>query len=370
MSTKTRVVVRRLPSPEFLIAPEQTPAWREDAQQDDDEYEEDEEEEEEMPMHRMGSPMSIPGPFVFSPKTNKLKLTMVAGFADVGSTLNGDGGVVDIRWADILKSANDAGLVNQLSRFDPHKCIPISLRILGTNLGDREPHMAIEVYDASTPPKPLYSSCGYKHSTDETSHVAGYPLFLLSSGQNMILHNPPKFTDELSAYWHLNLGLLERGVEQYRNPSTGDRFRLVKKNSRAAAMLDYALSVKNNAVVPRLLQNKSYCLSDDPSLLKIPEKMYQDVHSAYRTKLESINGQSYNLSKLRFKLKPLALSRDYIRSHPVGHAHAMFELITHAPQVVDPNESDASYNWPAPMPMRRGADDDDDDEDDDDDDDL
>jgi hypothetical protein len=67
----------------------------------------------------------------------------------------------------------------------------------------------------------------------------------------------------------------------------------VKRSSRAAAMLDYALSVKNNAVVPRLLANKAYFLSDDPNLLKIPEKMFTDVYTAYKTKLESINGQSY-----------------------------------------------------------------------------
>jgi hypothetical protein len=211
------------------------------------------------------------------------------------------------------------------------------------------------VYDSSNPPKPLYSSVGYKHSCDDTSHVAGYPLFLLNNGHRTILHNPPKFTDELSAYWHINLGLLERGVESYRNPHTGERFRLVKRNSRAAAMLDYALSVKNNAVVPRLLVNKAYFLSDDPNLLKIPEKMYSDVYGAYKNKLESINGQSYNMSKLRFKLKPLALSRDYLRSHPLTHAHVMYEIVFRAPMIVDPDD-EPSYDWPRAMgPPRRGG---------------
>ncbi len=114
-------------------------------------------------------------------------------------------------------------------------------------------------------------------------------------------------------------------------------------------MLDYALSVKNNAVVPRLLANKAYFLSDDPNLLKIPEKMFTDVYTAYKTKLESINGQSYNLSKIRVKLKPLSLSRDFIRNHSVGHGHVMLELVTHAPMIVEPDE-EPNYNWPHPMP--------------------
>ena len=350
MSTQRRVAVRKLPSRAFLLNPEATPAYRDG----DSDSESDCSDVEEVAVRERDFPMASMGPFVHMPKTNKLKATLVVAFTDFASALNADGCVADVRWQDILKMANDAGLAQKLARFDPQKCVPISLSILGTNLGERESHCAVEVFDSSNPPKPLYSTVGYKHSCDETSHVGGYPLFLLNNGHRTIMHNPPKFTDELSAYWHINLSLLERGVESYRNPHTNERFRLVKRNSRAAAMLDYALSVKNNAVVPRLLSNKAYFLSDDPNLLKIPEKMYTDVYNAYKTKLETINGQSYNLSKLRFKLKPLALSRDYLRSHPLNHAHVMYEIVFHAPEMVDPDEEPA-LNWPAGMPMGRGA---------------
>ena len=341
MSTQNRITVGRLPTRAFLLNPEATVPYRDG----DSESESEGSECDDGPARAREFPVATVGPFVQMPKTNKLKATMVVAFDDFASALNADGCTADVRWQDILKMANDAGLAQKLARFDPQKCVPISLSILGTNLGDREGHCAVEVYDASNPPKPLYSSVGYKHSCDETSHVAGYPLFLLNNGHRTIMHNPPKFTDELSAYWHINLGLLERGVESYRNPHTGERFRLVKRNSRAAAMLDYALSVKNNAVVPRLLMNKAYYLSDDPNLLKIPEKMYVDVYNAYKSKLESINGQSYNLSKMRFKLKPLALSREYLRGHPLNHAHLMYEIVFHAPEMVDP-EDEGPCNWP------------------------
>lgn len=336
MSTQRRITVGKLPTKAFMLNPEAT-------KPNQGEQSEDEESESEEAPPTRDFPAAAVGPFVRIPKTNKLKATVVVAFNDIAG-----GSVTDVRWQDIIKMAADAGLAQKLARFDPQKCVPISLNVMGTNLGERESHCQIEVHDASTPPKPLYSSVGYKHSSDDTAYVGGYPLLLLANGHRTILHNPPKFTDELSAYWHINLGLLERGVESYRNPHTGDRFRLVKRNSRAAAMLDYALSVRNNAVMPRLLVNKSYFLSDDPNLLKIPEKMYQDVYGAYKTKLESINGQSFNLSKMRFKLSPLALSREFMKHHAIGHAHIMFEIIFYAQEEIDPSE-DATLNWPRQM---------------------
>jgi hypothetical protein len=143
MSTKARVVVKKLPSRAFLLNPESMPAFREGSNDSDSECSE---AEEEAPTRRARSfPVNTVGPFVQMPKTNKLKLTMVAGFADLASALNGDGSVVDLRWQDILKSANDAGLAQQLAKFDPQKCVPISLTVLGTNLGDKEAHCSIEV---------------------------------------------------------------------------------------------------------------------------------------------------------------------------------------------------------------------------------
>jgi hypothetical protein len=157
MSTQRRIAVHKLPPRAFLLNPEATAPYRDGcSESDSDDSDAEDNAPAGFPMGRgFSGPATTVGPFVQLPKTNKLKATMVVAFSDFASALNGDGCTADVRWQDILKMANDAGLAQKLSTFDSQKCVPISLSILGTNLGEREPHCAVEVSLPRSPPLPF-----------------------------------------------------------------------------------------------------------------------------------------------------------------------------------------------------------------------
>jgi hypothetical protein len=169
---------------------------------------------------------------------------------------------VNIRFAEIVKSADNPEIANKLSSFDATRTVPISLRVLGTSLGDFEKHCAVEVYDAAG--KPLFSKFVQKHNSADAAFTSGYPLFLLcKGGSNTIMFNPPALSNDHKNYWCFTMETLEKNTSSYVNPSTQEQFKIIKKNSRCAALLDYALSVKNRIIIPRLLENAAYQLPDD-----------------------------------------------------------------------------------------------------------
>lgn len=282
------------------------------------------------------------GPFVLVPRTNQVKVTAIAGFKDLAGALAGKSSGVNLRWSDIIAHAADGSAASKLSSYDPTRTIPISLRVLGTSLGDAEKHCSIEVYDNTG--KPMFSRFIGKTNGADVGHTMGYPLFLAKKGgHNRIMFNPPKLSDDHKNFWSFDLGVLDRNSETYRNPSTGETFRLVKRKSRAAALLDYALSVKNRIITsPRLLENEAYLSSDDPNLLRIPVKLYNDVFNAYKKKLQSVNDSSYDLSNMRVVLKPLQMSHELGLIDPSCTAgHVAIELMAHVPQKVSEDDDDA-----------------------------
>jgi hypothetical protein len=244
------------------------------------------------------------GPFVRVPRTSKVKMTAVAGFSDLAGALSSGASEVNLRWSDVVRATQEAGLAAKLSSYDPTKVVPISVRVLGTSLGPLENHAVLEIYDNSKPPKPLFTNWLNKHNNADSHHNTGFPLFMLAKGRDKILIQPPQLTDSHSQYWHCDLGQLEQGTSDFVNPATGERFKIVRRDSRAAALLDYALSVRNRVVCnPRLLLNPQYVLQDSPELLRIPLKMFSDVKSAYAAKLSDVNSQSYDFSNLKIHLK-------------------------------------------------------------------
>jgi hypothetical protein len=272
------------------------------------------------------------GPFVQVPETSQTKITFVSSFRDLAGALAGKNAGCNIRWSDIIRGASESGVADKLTSFDPSKTIPTSLRVLGTSLGDAEKHCSLEVYDANG--KPLFSKYLGKHNGADQCHTMGYPLFLMKKGShNRMLYNAPKLSDDHKNFWSFDLNTLDKNSEVYRNPSTGEVFRLVKRNSKAAALLDYALSVKNRIIVnPRLLENPTYCSVDDPNVLRIPVKLYTDVYNAYKKKLQIVNDNSYDLSNIKVVLKPLQMSHEMGLIDPAATSgHICLELIAHIP---------------------------------------
>ncbi len=283
------------------------------------------------------------GPFVQVPETSQTKLTFVTSFRDLAGAMTGKSAGCNIRWADIIRGASEAGVAEKLTNFDPSKTIPTSLRVLGTSLGDAEKHCTLEVYDANG--KPLFSKYMGKHNGADQCHTMGYPLFLMKKGShNRMLYNAPKLSDDHKNFWSFDLNTLDKNSEVYRNPSTGEVFRLVKRNSKAAALLDYALSVKNRIVVnPRLLENPAYCSVDDPNVLRIPTKLYTDVYNAYKKKLQMVNDNSYDLSNMKVVLKPLQMSHELgLIDAAATSGHVALELVAHIPTKVCHDDNDDS----------------------------
>jgi hypothetical protein len=287
------------------------------------------------------------GPFVRVPKTSKVKMTAVAGFSDLAGALSSGASEVNIRWSDIVRATQEAGLAAKLSSYDPTKVVPISVRVLGTSLGSLQDHATLEIYDNSKPAKPLFTSWLNKHNSADAHHSTGFPLFMLGRGRDRILIQPPQMTDAHSQYWHCDLGQLEQGTSDFVNPATGERYKIVRRDSRAAALLDYALSVRNRVVTnPRLLLNPSYVVQDSPELLRIPLKMFTDCRNAYASKLSEVNSQSYDFSNLKVHLKPLKLSKHMFNGNN-GVGHVALEIMAHVPPRV--NSNDAEYSWPHPV---------------------
>ncbi len=292
----------------------------------DNEDEDDEDEDHDDQPGREGEL----GPFTLLSKTNKTKLVFVAGFKDMTGSAS-----VNIRFSDIVKAADNPEVAGRLNTFDPTRTVPISLRVLGTSLGEAEKHCALEVYDATG--KPLFSRFVHKHHNSDAVYTSGYPLFLFAKGgSNMILFNPPALSNDHKNYWSFTMETLEKNTSSYVNPSTNEHFKIIKKNSRCAALLDYALSVKNRVVIPRLLQNPAYQLPDDPDNIRVPLDMYTKTRDAYRKKLSEIQSSSYDLSTIKVVLKPLELAKETKAFQPEAVAgHAVIEVVAHIPKKAD-----------------------------------
>lgn len=292
------------------------------------------------------------GPFVQVPKTSRVKLTAIAGFSDLAGALSNGASEVNLRWSDIVRATQESGLAAKLSGYDPTKVVPISVRVLGTSLGDLENHCTLEVYDAKN--KSLFTPWLNKHNSSDSHHSTGFPLFMLNRGNDRILVQPPELTAAHNQYWHSSLDHLDQGTSDFENPATNQRFKIVRRDSRAAAMLDYALSVRNRVVCnPRLLLNPQYVLQDSPELLRIPLKMYTDVRNAYAAKLAEVNANSFDFSNIKIHLKPQKLSKHMFEGK-AGVGHVALQVLAHMPPRV--SADDSAYSWPHPIEEDLGSD--------------
>lgn len=283
------------------------------------------------------------GPFAKVANTNRCCFQFVAGFKDVSGSLSRSSASVTVQFSEVLRHADTP---ESYARLDPKRTIPIYVRVAGTSMSDEIRRMCtLEVYDAAG--KPLFSKFVHKHNNAEGAIASGYPLFLFhAGGQNNIFFHPPELSAEHKTYWTFTMETLEKNTSMFVNPTTGEQFVIIKKDSGCAKLMQYALSERNDIVRnPWLLENPAYQNPNDPDNIRLPVDMYNKVKGAYRKKLGEIQATSFDLSSIKVVLKPLELAKEMHneqqRSGAVKHAgvpnldhvwgHVAIEVYAHIP---------------------------------------
>jgi hypothetical protein len=282
------------------------------------------------------------GPFAKVANTNQCRFQFVAAFKDVNGSLSKSSASVTVQFSEILRYADTP---DSFSRLDPRRTIPIYVRVAGTSLSeDFQRVCALEVYDAAG--KQMYSKWVHKHNSSEAAVATGYPLFLYQKGgQNNIFFNPPELSSDHKTYWTFTMETLEKNTSMFVNPTTGEQYVIIKKDSGCAKLMQYALSERNDIVRnPWLLENPAYQNPNDPDNIRLPIDMYNKVKAAYRKKLGEIAATSFDLSSVKVVLKPLDLAKEMWAEHSrapqagvavpnVNHVwgHVALEVCAHIP---------------------------------------
>jgi hypothetical protein len=253
------------------------------------------------------------GPFAKVANTNRCSFQFVAAFKDVNGALSKSSASVVIQFSEILRYADTP---DSHSRLDPRRTIPIYVRIVGTSLSEEFQRVcSLEVYDAAG--KPMFSRFVHKANNTESAVATGYPLFLFhKGGQNNIFFNPPELSSDHKTYWTFTMETLEKNTSLFMNPSSGEKFVIIKKDSACAKLMQYALSERNDIVCnPPLLENPAYQNPNDPDNIRLPIEMYNKVKAAYRKKLGEIAATSFDMSSIKVVLKPLELAKEMWAEH-------------------------------------------------------
>lgn len=305
------------------------------------------------------------GPFAKVANTNQCSFQFVAAFKDVSGSLSKASASVTIQFSEVLRHADTP---DSFSKLDPRRTIPIYVRITGTSLSDEHRRVcAIEVYDAAG--KALYSKFVHKHSSNDAAVATGYPLFLFEQGaQNNIFFHPPELSSDHKTYWTFTMETLERNTSMFVNPSTGEQYVIIKKDSGCAKLMQYALSERNDIVRnPWLLENPAYQNPNDPDNIRLPIDMFNKVKAAYRKKLGEIAATSFDLSSIRVVLKPLELAKEMWAEHvrsplpgsPVTNVnnvwgHIGIEVLAHIPSVEEEGAGRNGGGGPGAGPGQAG----------------
>jgi hypothetical protein len=144
-----------------------------------------------------------------------------------------------------------------------------------------------------------------KLGSDSKVHQTGYPLDLLASNKNEVLHKAVAVSPADTAYWNVTMNMLEKDVVMQSFPGKATSNVVIARNSQAAYLANHALSVKNSVVVPPLVENKAYNHPLDNDYITLPLSMWSDVKEAYADKLKDVSARMYDVSKMHFHLAPL-----------------------------------------------------------------
>lgn len=195
-------------------------------------------------------------------------------------------------------------------------------------MGEMENFFAMEVTDASSPSRVLNTLTGFKLDGNASLQRAGYPLYMLRSGQNKMLFNPSKFNSEHIKYWNLNMDMLKNDISTVHLPGMNTEQVILRADSSAASLTHYALSTKNN-VVDDFINNPDFFYNGSPEFLVLNSNVYNAVVNAYQTKFQEMRNDSYNLSKLQFRLVPLPGMESRKLDMKIPMAYVSLELTAH-----------------------------------------
>lgn len=288
-------------------------------------------------------------PVLVNSQSGTMTMRINVGLSNLSCDANCDGNIVKWSFQDVIQSIPDGDLRNEVKKFNSQFAVPKSLKVLGTSLGEFENYFALQVFDNSTPLRPLHTVTGFKVNSSDQVYGSGYPLYLLKHGQNSVLLKSGTFNSEHLAYWSLNMDMLEHDVSLLHMPGKNTENVLIRKDSQAANMANYALSVKNSMVMPPLLENPAYTYAVDQDFIIMPKNLFSDVKEAYKNKFEEVKQGSYDLSSIFFKLVPLpGVAKEKLEM--IDNAYVSLEIVAH--MGVDGSNS-SNYNSP-PEHMSNG----------------
>ena len=246
-------------------------------------------------------------PVSLNTRSGIIKMTTNLGFKNLTCQANCADNSVEWKFEDSIRSVPAGELQNAIRKYNPGFAVPLSMKVLGTSLGDLENYFALQVFDKSPSKKALHSVTGFKMNASDKVHLSGYPLYLMKSGQNRVLLKSGTFNSEHLSYWSLNMNMLDdpEAVLKVSMPGKSYSDVLVRRDSQAARMANYALSVKNHVVTPPLLENPSFEYALDKDFIVMPSGLFNDVKEAYHNKFEQVKDESYDFSSIVFNLVPL-----------------------------------------------------------------
>jgi hypothetical protein len=285
--------------------------------------------QEAPPLNMSGGESALSmNPVHLNSQSGVVKLTTNVGFTNLSCESHCAQNMAEWNFSDVMRAVQETDLRNQLSNYSPSFAVPVSLKVLGTSLGELENYFALQVYDNSPQPRALHSVTGFKLNSDGQMYKSGYPLYLLKHGMNNVLLKSGTFNSEHLGYWSLNMDMLNQDVVNLHLPGKNTDSVLVRRDSQAANMLNYALSVKNQVITPPLLENEAFIYQMDREFLSVPAELYTDVKHAYEAKFDQVRSDSYDLSNIKFSLAPLpGVSADKLEA--VDQAFVSLEIVAH-----------------------------------------
>ena len=235
-----------------------------------------------------------------------------------------------VQWAfsDAARAIMESELKTQFKQYNPAFSVPISMKVLGTNLGEFENYFALEATDGSNPPRALHTMTGFKIEGNASLQRAGYPLYMLKSGQNKVLFNPASFNAEHIKYWNLNMDMLRNDVSTVNLPGMHTEQVILRADSQAASLTHYALSEKNS-IVQNFISNPEFFYNGSPEFLVLNKNVYNAVVNAFENKFQEIKNDSFDFSTLNFRLSALPGMEHKPKLDTVPMAYVSLELTAH-----------------------------------------
>ena len=275
-------------------------------------------------------------PVLVNAQSGTVTLTTGLAFSKLSCEANCIENAVLWEFSDVMKaiSNDESELRNSIRKYNPAFAVPLSLRVLGNSLGKLQDSFALQAFDNSTPPRALHTVTAFKTNASDQVYGSGFPLFLLNSGFDKVLLKSGAFNSEHLAYWSLNMEMLNKDVTTLQLGKAYQSSVIMEKTSQAAKMANYALSVKNG--YPPLLDGdgnvtQEYAYNDQGdtgNFLQMNSDVYEQVKVAYQTKFAEVKRDSYDLSKITFKLVPLpGVASEKLAE--IQGAHVMVEIVAH-----------------------------------------